>query len=176
MVGVADVVALRLLAHHQRSHVEAGHQIGRTQHQRLHPRAGGDGVNVAQALRILDLRVDADAANRQAVGEFELGEQEVECVDVGRVGHLGQDDDVERRSGRRYDVDDVEVGPRCGPVVHPHTAQLRAPPRPGQCRGHQPAGNRFRVRSDGILQIEEHLVGGKALGLLDHPGVAARNR
>ena len=38
------------------------------------------------------------------------------------------------------------------------------------------AGLGLRVGCDGVLQVEEHLIGGQILCLLDHLGVAARNR
>ena len=67
MVGVADVVALGLFADLQGAHVETGRHVRGAQHQRLHPRAGRDRVDVRQALDVLDLRLNTDAAHRQSV-------------------------------------------------------------------------------------------------------------
>ncbi len=65
------------------------------EHQRLHPRARRDRVDVGQPLRVLDLRLDADPADRQAVRGLQLAQQQIERVDVGDVGHLRQHDDIE---------------------------------------------------------------------------------
>ena len=62
MVRVADVVALRLLAHLQGAHVQARRHVRGPQHQRLHSRPRRDRVNVGQPLRVFDLRLNPDAA------------------------------------------------------------------------------------------------------------------
>ena len=61
VMRVADVVALRLLAHLKRAHVETRRHVRRSQDQRLHSRARRDGVNVGQPLRVFDLRLNPDA-------------------------------------------------------------------------------------------------------------------
>ena len=160
VVGVADVVALGLLADDQGPGVEAGHQIGRPQHQGRDPRRGGDRVDVRQARGVLDLRVDRDPAHRQTVAALHLGQQQVQSDDVGGVGHLRQHDHVEVGTGRRHNVDHVAVGPRRRPVVDPDAPQLSRPSRPGQGGGHLRAGPRLGVGGDRVLQIEENLVGG----------------
>jgi len=38
------------------------------------------------------------------------------------------------------------------------------------------ASLRLGVDGDGVLEAEEHLIGGQALGFLDHLGAAARHR
>ena len=96
-------------------------------------------------------------------------------MDVRDVSHLGQHDNVQRCARGRHHLDDVGVGPRRRPVVDPHPAQLARPTRLGERDGDLRAGLGLRVGRDGVLQIEEHLVGGQVLCLLDHLGVAARN-
>ena len=97
-------------------------------------------------------------------------------MDVRDVSHLGQHDDVECGARRRHHLDDVGVGPWRRPVVDPHPAQLARPARLGQRDGDLRAGLGLGIRRDGVLQIEEHLIGGQFLGLLDHLGAAAGNR
>ena len=92
-------------------------------------RRGGDGVDVGQAERVLDLRLDADPADLQARGLLDLGQQQVERDDLfGRL-HLGQHDGVEVGAGALDDLHDVGVGPLRRPVVDPDGADpLPQPP------------------------------------------------
>ncbi len=176
VVGVADVIALGLLADHQGAHIQTGHQVGGPEHQGLDPRGGGDSVDVPQAPGVFDLHVDPDTTDRQPMAAFQLGEQQIQRVHMMRVGHLGQHHDLEVWSGGRHHLDHVAVRPRRRPVVDPNSAQLTDPTRRGQ-RGADPgAGRGLGVRRHRVLEIEEHLVSEQAFGLLDHHGVAARNR
>ena len=50
-----------------------------------------------------------------------------------------------------------------------------AHPGLGECGGHPGAGRGLGVGRDGIFQIEEDLIGGKAFGLVDHLLAAARH-
>jgi hypothetical protein len=63
VVGVAAGVPGRLRADLQRPHAEAGHEIGRAEHQRGQA-AGrrGDGIDLSQPAGVLDLCLDADPA------------------------------------------------------------------------------------------------------------------
>ena len=177
VVGIADVVPLGLLADLQRAHVQARHHVGRAEHQRLHPRARRDRVDVGQALR---RSRSAPRCRCRPTGSpwvaLELGQQQVQRLNVGDVGHLRQHHDVEVRPRGRHHLDDVGVGPRRGPVVDPHAAQLPGPARLGQRRRHLGARLGLGVGRDRILEVEEHLIGGQTLGLLDHLRAAAGNR
>ena len=175
VVGVADVVARRLLPDLEGAHVQAGHQIRRAEHQRLYARRGRDRVDVGQAPGVFDLRLDSDAPHRQSMGGLELAEEKVERADVGGLGHLRQHDDVHRGTGARDHLDDVGVGPRRGPVVDAHAAQLARPPVLGQRFRHLGARLAFRIRCDRVLEIEKNLIGRQRFGFLDHLGAAARH-
>ena len=64
MVGVTDVVPLGLFADLERAHIQAGRHVRGTEHQSLHTRARRDRVDARQALGVLDLRLNTDAAQR----------------------------------------------------------------------------------------------------------------
>ena len=66
---------------------------------------------------VLDLDFEADASDRQSGGVLNLGEQQVECLNVGRRRALRQDEGVEVTSGAGDDLDDVGVGPGGRPVI-----------------------------------------------------------
>ena len=174
VVRVALGVARRLLAHDQGLHVDRRHEVGRAEDDRLDTRRGlRDPVDVDQPERVLDLRLDADAAHRKAVRLLDLGDEQVEGHHLlGRL-NLRQHDAVEVRPGPLDDGDDVVVGPVRGPVVHPYDAGLAAPVTLVE-RGHDVvAGALFRDRCHGVLQVEEDLVGRQALGLAEHLHVRA---
>ncbi len=107
---------------------------------------------------------------------LELGEQQIERVTCDDVGHLRQHHEIEVRARRGDHLDDVRVRPRRRPVVDPDTAQLAGPTRLGEGRRNPSARLRLGIRCDGVLQIEEHLVGGQLLGLLNHLVATAWNR
>ena len=71
-----------MFADDQRAHVETGHQIRGAEHERLHPRARRDRVDVGQSGGVLDLRLDADAPHRQPVRRLQLRQQKIQRVDV----------------------------------------------------------------------------------------------
>ena len=90
VVGVALGVAGRLLPHHERAHVDAGHEVGRAEDDRLDARAGGgDRVDVDQPERVLDLRLDPEPPDLEAVGLLDLGQQGVERDDLLGVCTFG---------------------------------------------------------------------------------------
>ena len=139
----------------------------------------GDDAAIASTLvrpeRVLDLRLDADPADLEAHRLLDLGEQRVEGDDLlGRL-HLRQHDAVEVRARVLHDLDDVAVGPLRRPVVDAHHPHLRAVPALVEGRDHVLACIRLGDGRHGVLEVEEHLVGGEALGLLQHLGVAARH-
>ena len=82
VVGVADVVALGLLADDQRARVQARHQVCGPKNQSLHPWHGRDRVNVHQTAGVFDLRVDSDLAHWKSVDRFQLGQQQVERLNM----------------------------------------------------------------------------------------------
>jgi hypothetical protein len=176
VVGIADVVPLRLFADLERAHVEACRHVSRAEHKSLHAWACRDRVDVGHPLRVLDLRLDADPAHRKAVRALQLAEQQVERGDMRDVGHLRKHDDVERRARGGYHFDGVGVGPRRRPVVDPHPAQLACPARIRERRRDLRSGLGLGLGCDGIFQVEKHLVRGQRLRLLDHFGAAAGNR
>ena len=69
----------------------------------------------------------------------------------------------------------VLEGPLRRPVVDPDGADLVAPAALVQRGDDVLAGTGLGQRRAGVLQVQEHLVGGQALGLLQEPGVAARD-
>ena len=97
-------------------------------------------------------------------------------MDVRYVGHLRQHHDVQRRPRGRHHVDDVGMGPRRGPVVDPNSAQLPGPTGRGQRCRHLRARLGLGVGRDRIFEIEEDLIGGQTLCLVDHLRAAAGNR
>ena len=136
-------------------------------------RRGGDVVDVDQAEGVLDLRLDADPADLVAHRGLDLGEQDVERLDLVGGLHLGQHEAVEVRAGALDHLDDVLVGPLGRPVVDPDGAHPVAPVAGVQHLDDVLAGVRLRDRRHRVLDVEEHLVGVEALGLLQEPGVGA---
>jgi hypothetical protein len=132
-------------------------------------------LTLIEPLRGLDLRLDADPADLQAVGLLQLGQQHVQRLHLSGVGDLRQHDAVEVGAGTADDLDHVGEGPLRRPVVDPDGADLVAPAALVQRRDDVLAGTGLGQRSARVLQVEEHLVGGQALGLLEEPGVAARD-
>jgi hypothetical protein len=119
----------------------------------------------SQSPGVLDLRLDPRPPGRQARLPFDLAEQQVQPYDVVRRRHLGQDDGVDPPAGD--DVQHVTVRPLGGRVVDPDRDQTAAPvaaDRDGRVR----PGLHLGARRDGVLEIQEHLVGGQiaALGTL----------
>ena len=56
-----------------------------------------------------DLRVDADLPDRKAVVRLQLGQQQVQRLDVRDVGHLGQHHHIELGVGRFADSDTTSM-------------------------------------------------------------------
>ena len=112
----------------------------------------------------------------QAGGLLDLAQQQVQPDHVAGVGDLGQHDDVQAAPGGLDHLDHVTVGPPGSCVVDPHRAGLAAPAAGVQRRDHAAPGRLLGRRGDRVLQIEEHLVGGQAAGLVQEPGAAARHR
>ena len=173
VVGVRRVAG-RLLADHQRLHVDRGHEVGRAEDDGLQPRRGrGDRVDVHQALGVLDLGLDADPADLEAHRLLDLGQQQVQRLDLLGVLHLGQHDAVQVRARALDHRDHVPVGPVRGPVVDPDDAGLAAPVAVVQRVDDGVPGALLDQRRAGVLQVQEDLVGGQALGLLQEARVAA---
>jgi hypothetical protein len=173
VVGVADVIAGRLLADNQRLHVDAGHEVRRPEDDRLHPRRClGDRVYCDQALGVLDLRLNSDPPYLVAESLLDLGDEQIQRHHLLGALHLRQHDRVEVRTGSLDYLDNVPVGPMGGPIVDPDNADLVAPAALVQ-RGHdvlaRPGLRQWRTR---ILQVEEHLVSWQTLRLLQETRVA----
>jgi hypothetical protein len=169
--GVAGVVRVQG-AHHQRAHADRGHEVGRAEDDRLDARAGGgDVVDVDEPLRGLDLRLDADPADLEPGGLLDLGQQQVQRAHLTGVGDLRQHDAVQVGAGALDDLDHVAVGPLRRPVVDPDGADLLAPAALVQRRDDVLAGAGLGQRRARVLQVQEHLVGGQALGLLRNRGL-----
>jgi hypothetical protein len=174
VVGVADVVAGRLLADHERLHVDRGHEVGRAEDDRLDARrGGGDGVHVHQALGVLDLRLDADPAHLVAHGLLDLGQQQVEPDHLPGVLHLRQHDAVQVRAGALDHGDHVAVGPVRGQVVDAHGPGLAGPVALVERLDDLVPGALLLERRAGVFEVEEDLVGGQRLGLGEEPRIRA---
>lgn len=168
-------VAGRLLADDQGLHVDGGHEVGRAEDDGLGARRGlGDRVDVVEALRVLDLRLDADLADLEAHRLLDLGEEEIEGDDLLGVLHLRQHDAVEVLPRALDDGHDVAVCPLGRPVVDPHDARLARPVALVEELDDGVPRLRLGERGAGVLQVEEDLVGVEALGLLQEARVRAR--
>ena len=173
VVGVRRVAG-RLLADHQRLHVDRGHEVRRAEDDGLQPRrGGGDRVHVHQAHGVLDLGLDADPADRQARRLLDLGQQQVQRHHLPGVLHLGQHEAVQVGARALDHRDHVPVGPVGGPVVDPDDADLAAPVAVVQRVDDHVPGALLDQRRAGVLQVQEHLVRGQPLGLLQETGAAA---
>ncbi len=128
-----------------------------------------------QTLGVLDLRLDTDPADLEAHRLLDLGEQDVQRDDLVGGLHLRQHDAVEIRAGTLDDLDHVAVRPVRRPVVHPHHADLAAPPALVERGDDVLAGFRLGQRSTGVLEVQEHLIGVETLRLLQEAGIASRN-
>ncbi|CAB5000268.1 unannotated protein [freshwater metagenome] len=176
VVGIAHVVAGRLLAHDQRLHVDTGHEVGRAEDDGLDPLArGGDGVDVGEPEGILDLRLDSDATHLKAVGPLDLRQQEVERHHLLGSLHLRKHDAVEVGAGAAHHLDNVGEGPLGGPVVDAHGADLAFVATLVEGRHDVLAGTGLGEGRHGVLEIHEDLVGGEPLGLVEHLGAATRH-
>ena len=174
VVGIANVITGRLLTDDQGPHVDRGHEVGRAEDDRLDPRRGlRDRVDGNQTLGILDLSLDSDPADLEAVGLLDLGEQQVQPLHLGRALHLRQHDRIEVGTGTLDDLDHVAIGPLSGQVVNPYRPDLVAPASLVQGRDNVLAGVRLGQRGDRVLDVEKHLVGRQALGLLEKARVRA---
>ena len=177
VVRVAHVVAGRLLADDQRAHVDRGHEVGRPEDDRLGARrGGGDGVDVGQAHRVLDLGLDADAPDLVAHRLLDLGEQHVQRVHLLGVLHLRQHDRVQGGARSFDDLGHVAVGPLGGPVVDPDHACLALPTALVEGGDDGLARPRLGQRGAGVLEVEEDLVRRQRPGLVDELLARPRHR
>src|SRR5207253_3320303 len=177
VVGIADVVAGRLFADHQGLHVDGGHEVGGAEDQRFQSgRRRGDGVDVDEAAGGLDHRLDADPADFETGAALELSQRQIVPGDLLRGLDLGQDDGVEVRTGPLDDGDEVGVRPGGGQVVDPHGTGPLAPAAFVQTGDDDLPGPRLLGRGNGVLQVDEHLIGPQAASLVDHLGARAGYR
>src|SRR5215470_16837386 len=177
VVGIGAHVPGGLRPHPQRPHADAGHEVGRAEHQRPQPgRRGRDLVHRRQPPRVLDLRLDADPAGLVPGVLLDLAQHEIQPDHVAGPGDLGQDEGVQATPGGGHHLGHVAIGPPGGGVVDPDRHQLAAPAAGVQRGDHVAPGRLLGRRGDRVLEIEEHLVGGEAAGLVQEPLAAARHR
>ena len=81
---------------------------------------------------------------------------------------FGQHDLVEARPGVADHLDHVEGGPLRRPVVDPDAQDLVAPLLAADGRRHLAPGRLLLLRRHGVLEVEEHHVGGDAGALAEH--------
>ena len=142
-----------------RLHPPRGGEVGGAEAHPLHARAGGgDLLQVDDALRRLEDRVDQDRAVEAGLG-LELGEQAVDVVDVPGALDLGHHHDLELVA---------DLADQRGQVVEHPGALQRVDPRPerglaevGLGRGLDQAGARrlLAVDRDRVLEVAEQDVG-----------------
>ena len=177
VVGVAHVVARRLLTDHEALHVDGGHEVGRAEDDRLDALARGrDGVDVGQTERVLDLGLDANPADLKSGGLLDLGQQQVERDNLLRRLDLGQHDGVEVGASALDDLDDIGIRPLRRPVVDPDGTDGLSPAALIEARDDVLACVWLGQRCHGVLDVQEDLVGAQAPGLVDHLDAGTGNR
>ena len=139
----------------------------------------GDAAAIAstfdQAARVLDLRLDADAADARPI-VFSIWVSVRSSHSTCERLHLRQHDAVEVGAGALDDVDHVAVCPLRGQVVHRTADGLAPPVAVVQLRRRRCPGAVFGVGCDGVLEVQEHLIGRQALCLFQHLRADARHR
>ena len=110
------------------------------EHQRLHPRARRDRVDVGQPAGVLDLRVDADPADRQPVRRSPAGVSSRSSAWTCETSvTFGSTMRSSERTRRGHHLDDVGMRPRRRPVVDANTraadptSRARPAPAPPVC-------------------------------------------
>ncbi|GAA3307051.1 hypothetical protein GCM10020219_004920 [Nonomuraea dietziae] len=103
-------------------------------------------------------------------------EQRVEPDHLGGILHLRQHHAVEELARALDHLDHVAVGPLRGQVVDPDDAHLAAPVALAQGGDDVLARLLLGQRRDGVLEVEEDLVGGQRLGLLQEARVGSGDR
>ena len=99
---------------------------------------------------------------------LDLGEQQVEGDDLGRGLHLRQHDLVEALAGVADDLDHVERGPLRVPGVDADAEDLVAPVLVLDGVDDLGASRLLLQRRHGVLEVEEHHVGGDRRALGQH--------
>ena len=136
-----------------------GREVAHAEHQAFQARrAGGDGVDVLHALDFLDQRLEADAALELQL-LLELMQQLVGEQHVGRRHDLGHHDGVEMLAGALDHLDDVLEGVFGGEVVDAHAARLAPQSSAFSAWTIFLRASRFCARGDGVLEVEEDMVG-----------------
>ena len=114
-------------------------------------RRSTDFLHVDQAFRSLDLGLDADVAHWQPGVRFNLTQQEIERHDVRGASNLGQHDLVQALARVTHDLNDVAVGPRRVPRVHPHAQDPIVPGEGPKGIHHLGSSGHLLLRRDGVL-------------------------
>ncbi len=156
--------------------VEGG-VVGDAEVHRLEPAGrGGDGFDVGHAERRLDQRFGADPV-REALRHLDLADDALDRIDVGRHADLRDQDGVELGAGLLHDVDDVAVHVVRVEAVDAHRHRLAgALPVDVVQRLDDVLARLLLVRRrDGVLAVEEDVVGRALDGLVDHGRVGARH-
>ena len=155
-----------------------GRVVGDAEVHRLEPaRGGGDRFDVGHAERRLDQRFGADPV-REALGHLDLADDAFDRVDVGRHADLRDQDRVELGAGLLHDVDDVAVHVvRVEAVDADRDGLAGALPVEVVQRLDDVLARLLLVgRRDGVLAVEEDVVGRALDGAIDHGRVGTRNR
>ena len=91
MIGIALWIPRWLQTHNQAAHVDTGHEVSRTEDQRLQARAGrGNLVDIDQATCILNLGLNSNGSNRQSRLLLEDLKPRSNSKDVGGLLNFGQ--------------------------------------------------------------------------------------
>ena len=114
----------------------------------------------------------------EALGDFDLADDGLDRVDVSRDADLRDQDGVELGAGLLADVDDVAVHVVRVEAVDADDDALAGglPVEIVQRLDDVLSGLLLLGRRDGVLAVEEHVVGGALERAIDHGRVGARNR
>ena len=100
---------------------------------------------------------------------FDLGNQHVERIDIGRHADFRQKQHVDARAGFDH-FNDIAIGKRRVEPVDAHADRARPPVEVVHRGDDVLARTRFVVGCNGIFKIEKNHVGGAAARLFDHFG------
>ena len=125
-------------------------------------------LHAGERLGLLDEDLDPDAPDRQPELHLQLGEERVDEPHVARCLHLRDDHDVEVGPGALHDGGEIVGAPVRVGAVDANAPRLRAPVELVQGGDDRLAGLLLLGRGDGVLEVEEHQIGGAGRRLHDH--------